>query len=102
MITVNKIVNDMRSYGISIRGNDGEEELHILGSGGQDGSISTVIVAMEVDGGAKILLNERVKDEQFFSRVKEVVTAWVNGGDVEYVMKFVAKHWEIPDAGNAA
>lgn len=94
MITVNKIVNDMRSYGISIRGNDGEEELHILGSGGQDGSIATVIVAMEVDGGAKILLNERVKDEMFLDRVRDVITRWINGGDkVEYIMGFVKAHW---------
>jgi hypothetical protein len=78
MIVVNKI--ERVGFALVVIGNDGEEQLTICTSGGQNGQISVTIVANQVDLGPehRVLLDGRFCWEEFQRRLYEVLleTHW--------------------------
>lgn len=58
MIEINKWSH--HAYTTLIDGNDGEEQLAIIQSGGQDGKTVLTIIAPQVDGGLRVLLKKTV------------------------------------------
>ena len=67
-----------RGYAVHISGNDGEEELIIVTSWGQDRKTSLVIVSAQCDGNVVVLHNgkARMTLAQVFTTIDNVVKKW--------------------------
>lgn len=84
MIQINSSVTNR--YTTMVDGNDGEEQLVIIESGGQDGYTVTTVVRVQIDGGMEILLTRAslISEEQdnanFITTLRGILQAWVSGG----------------------
>ncbi len=79
MISLTRIYPNHETYDFTLIGNDGEEQLTVLASAGQHGAFATIIVAMSIDGGAKVLFQGDIKFKEFEEQILLHCECWLVG-----------------------
>jgi len=74
------------AYTLLIDGNDGEEQLVIITSSGQNGQTAITVVSVQVDLGMKVLVNHEHwistyrEGSDLIQKLRQVIRTWVIGG----------------------
>lgn len=73
--------HEFNDYFLIVHGNGGENQIAIGTSMGQGGYSPVIAVAMQVDGGAKVLVQkERVETHMLPLEIARILTIWVSMG----------------------
>lgn len=81
MIHLFKVINKKRpdTYELSFLGNGGEEQLTIIASAGQHGKFACVVVAVQVDGGLRVLHQGDIYISDFATCMSNACEVWLKG-----------------------